>query len=133
MVFTTPERRRILDAVFSLHRHFDFDELYDLLKARDARVSRATIYRTLPLLIESRLIREVSGGTRGVRYEHVYGHAHHDHMLCLACGRFIEFSDERVEKAQQQVCRRFSFTPVDHTLAIRGYCKACETAPHGGK
>lgn len=121
----TAERRSILEAVLSLHRHFDFDDLYDALKRKKARVGRATIYRTIPLLIESGVIREASRGSGGAQYEHIYGHAHHDHMFCIRCGRYFEFSDERIEKAQEEVCGMFGFVPIDHKLGIRGYCRKC--------
>jgi Fur family transcriptional regulator, ferric uptake regulator len=129
----TQERRRILEAVFSLRKHFDFDDLYDMMKEHAARVSRATIYRTLPLLIESGLIREAFRGLAGAQYEHVYGHAHHDHMLCIRCGRYVEFNDERIEKAQEEVCNKFGFFPVDHKLGIRGYCRKCASIKRGMK
>ncbi len=125
----TAERRHILEAVFSFHRHFELDDIYDAMKRREARTSRATIYRTLPLLKECGLIREVFRCQDRPSYEHIYGHDHHDHMLCIKCGRHIEFSDERIGRAQKEICSRFGFTPADHRLSIRGYCRKC--APRG--
>ena len=126
LTFTT-ERRQILDAVFSIAGHFDVDQLYDELKKRGTRISRATIYRCIPLLIESGMIKEALRCQKNVRYEHVFGHEHHDHMVCLDCGRVIEFKDDRIEKLQDDVCRKYSFKSVDHRLGIRGYCKKCQS------
>ncbi len=121
----TTERRRILDAVFSIGGHFDVDYLYDKLKKWKTRISRATIYRSIPLLIESGMIKEALRSQEQVRYEHVFGHEHHDHMVCLNCGRVIEFKDDRIKRLQGEVCRRYGFKSVDHRLSIRGYCKRC--------
>lgn len=129
----TPERRHVLEAVFSFHRHFDLDDIYDRARKRGARVSRATIYRTLPLLMESGLIREVFRCMDRPRYEHVYGHDHHDHMVCLGCGKIIEFKDDRIEDLQKEVCDRFGFESVEHRLGIRGYCRECASARKRGR
>lgn len=129
----TAERRQVLEAVFSFHRHFDLDDIYDDARKRGARVSRATIYRTLPLLMESGLIREVFRCMDRPRYEHVYGHDHHDHMVCLGCGKVIEFKDDRIEELQKEVCDRFGFESVEHRLGIRGYCRRCLSAWKGGR
>ncbi|HEX67741.1 MAG TPA: transcriptional repressor [bacterium] len=119
----TPERRKIAEEIFSFHDHFDAETLYRRLKRE---VSLATIYRTLPLLRESGLIREVLRCQgRGV-FESVWGHPHHDHLICIRCGKIIEFEDERIEKLQEEVCRKFGFQPVEHRLGIKGYCKECQ-------
>jgi len=122
----TPERRAVVEEVVSHHGHFDVEELYKRVKRRkNAKVSLATIYRTLPLLVESGLIREVMRCQgRGI-YEHVWGHRHHDHLVCVNCGRVIEFHEERIEKLQNEVCRKYGFHPLEHRLGIRGYCKDC--------
>lgn len=121
----TAERSKILQTVFSFHRHFDLDDLYDEIRRHKARVSRATIYRTIPLLMESGLIREVFRCMDRPHYEHIYGHDHHDHMICLGCGKVLEFKDERIEKLQNEVCAEFGFESVEHRLGIRGYCREC--------
>jgi Fur family ferric uptake transcriptional regulator len=121
----TPERRRILDAVFSLEGHFDVEELYGLLREKRSGISRATIYRTIPLLIESGMIREALRCRKNVRYEHIFGHKHHDHMVCVGCGKVIEFKDDKIEELQDRMCRLYGFTPIEHRLGIRGYCKKC--------
>ncbi len=122
----TPEREYILNAVFSIHRHFDVDKLYQLLKEQGKNVSYATIYRVIPLLIESRLIQESLRCMGKVNYEHIFGHKHHDHLVCINCGKVIEFNEEQIEKLQQEVCRKYGFKPVEHHLGIKGYCKKCK-------
>jgi Fur family ferric uptake transcriptional regulator len=122
----TPERRAILEEVFSLHTHFDVETLFAKLHQKKANVSRATIYRMIPLLLDSGLVREAVRCKDMVVYEHVYGHRHHDHMVCIKCGKIIEFRNERIEELQNEVCRKHKFKPVEHRLGIRGYCKDCQ-------
>ncbi|MEW6618890.1 MAG: Fur family transcriptional regulator [bacterium] len=121
----TPEREVVLEEVFSTHKHFDVDQLYDRLRKRDEHISRATIYRTLPLLVESNLIKETFRYQGRASYEHTFGHDHHDHLFCIECGKVIEFKEEQIERLQDEICKRYGFEPVEHRLGIRGYCKMC--------
>ncbi len=117
----TPERKMILKTILSLHTHFDVDELYQELTQEKADISRATIYRTLPLLLNSGIIKQTLLCQDKSKYEYVFGHRHHDHMLCITCGQVIEFRDEQIEKRQAEVCKKYGFQPVEHRLGIRGY------------
>ena len=121
----TPERKVILNAILSFRGHFDVDQLCERLRAEGKNLSRATVYRAMPLFVESGFIREILQCRGKASYEHIFGHDHHDHLLCIKCGRFIEFKDDRIEKLQEEVCRKYSFEPVEHRLGIRGYCSKC--------
>ncbi|OIO72116.1 MAG: transcriptional repressor [Elusimicrobia bacterium CG1_02_37_114] len=121
----TPERNAVLETIFSFHKHFNVDELYDLLRKQNKSISHASIYRTLPLLIESGLVSESLRCQGRVSYEHIFGHDHHDHLICIKCGRIIEFKDNRIEKLQKEVCKKYKFEPSEHKLGIRGYCNKC--------
>jgi len=121
----TPERETILREVFSLHKHFNVDELYERLHRHTKDISRATIYRTLPLLIKSGLVEETFQCQNKSSYEHIFGHKHHDHMLCINCGKIIEFREEGIERLQRAVCKKYGFHPIEHRLGIKGYCKEC--------
>lgn len=121
----TPERQAILNYVFSNHKHFEADELLIDLRLNDIRISKATIYRTLSLLVKSGLLREVIFGERHAHYEHVYGQEHHDHLVCNGCGKIIEFFEERIEKLQEEVCKKNKFKVESHKLQIQGYCEEC--------
>lgn len=131
----TKERQAILDEIFAAHDHFEAEELLLRLKKRKHRVSRATIYRTLELLVDAGLVRKVSLagaglapslGPRGAYFEHVWGHEHHDHLVCTACGRIIEFSNGVLEELQEQICRTHGFKPHSHSLKIMGLCRKCQ-------
>lgn len=121
----TPERKTILNEVFSLHSHFDVEKLYERLRRYAKNISMATIYRTLPLLVESGLIKEIFRLEGKISYEHIFGHRHHDHMVCIRCEGVIEFQEEKIEQLQDKICEKHQFMPLEHRLGIRGYCKKC--------
>ena len=121
----TPERQTILEYVFSSHKHFEAEELLVSLRLNHIRISKATIYRTLYLLVKSGLLREVIYGERHAHYEHAYGQEHHDHLVCNNCGKIIEFFEERIEKLQEEVCKKNNFKVDSHRLQIQGYCESC--------
>jgi Fur family ferric uptake transcriptional regulator len=125
----TRGRRAILDCVFASDWHFDPKELLGKLRRGGARVSRATLYRTLALLVESGLLEEVSLGEEHRHYEHMLGHEHHDHLVCTACGRVIEFSSPAIERLQGSICREHRFRASGHRLRIFGYCARCAKPP----
>jgi Fur family ferric uptake transcriptional regulator len=125
----TPERKRILEAACSMDNHFEADDLYlTLRKSGGRRISRATVYRTLPLLEESGLIRRVIFIDKHTHYEQVYDHLHHEHLICLKCGKIIEFYRQSLEDALDDIARENRFTPVAHKLEITGYCDDCSRA-----
>ncbi len=121
----TPQRQIIIEEIFAFHRHFDVEELFEKLRKSKKFISRATIYRLLPLLIENGLIKEAIRCENKITYEHIYGHKHHDHMICIKCGKVIEFRNEKIEELQSAICKKYGFMPVDHRLGIKGYCSRC--------
>ncbi len=129
----TPERRTILKEIFSIHEHFDADELLVRFRNRGENISRASIFRTLKLSVKSQLTRKIIIGENRSYYEHIFGHEHHEHLICLGCGKIIEFSNPKIEKLQDIVCQEYGFEPADHTLKISGYCKECQGDRNAGK
>lgn len=121
----TPEREIIVKEVFSTHDHFDVDTLYLRLRNKKNNISKASIYRTIPLLIESGLIKEVFFEDGRMHYEHIYGHEHHCHFRCLGCGRIIEFRQDEVLDIQKKFSRNHRFEVTGHRLELLGYCRGC--------
>jgi Fur family transcriptional regulator, ferric uptake regulator len=121
----TPERRVVFEAIMSFPGHFDADALFDWLKHKNTKISRATVYRALPHFISAGLVKEALRAEGRTTYENVYGSEHHDHLVCIGCGAIIEFKDDRIEALQNRVCEQYGFKPLDHKLGIRGYCKNC--------
>lgn len=121
----TAQRLQIFERAFDTHKHFTADTLTGWLQDEGAGVSRATVYRTLSLLVEGGFLESLDTGKGEMLYEHVLGHRHHDHMVCLDCGRIEEFFDEKIEELQKLACRRKQFQMTNHNLRIFGYCKGC--------
>jgi len=121
----TAQRRTILTEVFKGHRHFEAEELLHRMRGKKLKVSKATLYRTLALLVEAGLLRKEVFGERHSHYEHIYGRKHHDHLICRGCGKIEEFRNEEIERIQDRICRRHDFQPTSHKMEIHGYCKKC--------
>lgn len=126
----TPQRRRIFDRVFATHEHFNAETLYSWLREEDGpRVSRATVYRTLDLLTKGGFIASLDTGRGELVYEHVLGHQHHDHMVCMECGGIEEFHDERIEELQKDAADKRGFTILHHEHRLMGTCRSCSRNP----
>ena len=121
----TAERTALVREIFSTHYHFEADELLFKMKEKNVKISRATVYRTLELLVKSGLVRRVHLGEDHYHYEHVSGNSHHDHLICTTCGGVIEFHDEELERLQLAICEKKKFTPTFHNLQILGVCDSC--------
>ncbi len=121
----TKERDAIFNEISNIKGHFDPEDLFLRLKNKGLKVSRASVYRTIPLLIENGLIEEVERIDRHAHYEKVAGTQHHDHMICIKCGKVIEFYSTELEMLQEKVCEKEMFKGIRHTLEIFGYCKNC--------
>ena len=122
----TPEREEIISEIFLNHDHFDVDELYLRLRHKGSKISKASIYRNIPLIMECGLIKEVWLEDGHMHYEHTYGHKHHCHMRCLKCGKVIEFVEKVLEEVEQRLSKENDFKVVDHRLDIIGYCSECK-------
>ncbi|MBW1708986.1 MAG: transcriptional repressor [Deltaproteobacteria bacterium] len=122
----TPEREAIIEAIFSKPDHFDVDELYLRMKEKTG-VSKASIYRTIPLLIEAGLIDEVFHEDGHMHYERAYGSEHHCHLRCSKCRKIIEFYDKRISEIEKEVGEKFDFAIEGHRLEVFGLCSDCAT------
>ncbi len=121
----TAERQAVFDQLFARHEHVEADEILVRLRARGKKISRATIYRTLELLVDSGVVGRVRVGEIGYRYERLRAGEHHDHLICNECGRVIEFFEPRIESLQDEVCDRYGFLSISHSHQMRGICKQC--------
>lgn len=122
----TPEREEIIREIFSTHDHFDVDELYLRMREKGSKVSKASIYRNIPLIMECGLIKEVWHENGHMHYEHIYGHAHHCHIRCIRCGKVIEFVEKQLRQIEKRLAEQYDFEIVDHNLDITGYCSECK-------
>ncbi len=121
----TDQRNAILNVFLKTERHLSVDDLYDIVRKKDSSIGHATVFRTLKLLSEAGIAKEVNLGDGKTRYEHKYDHEHHDHLVCLECGKFIEAVDSKIERLQEKLCKRHGFVPQQHKMEIFGICKKC--------
>src|SRR5918998_2780872 len=122
----TAQRDLILDVFLRTEKHLSSEDLYRLVQKEDPSIGQTTVYRTLKLLSEAGLAREVRFGDGRTHYEHNYKHQHHDHMICTVCGRIIEFFSAELEAIQDQMAAKHNFEITQHLLRIIGRCADCQ-------
>lgn len=120
----TPERYAILDLIYSDSRHFDMETLYDAMNERNFRVSRATLYNTMQLLLECNLVLKHQFGQNLSFYERAYNNDFHHHLICSNCHKVQEYKDAELKTIIQAKKIR-SFTPAHYSLYIYGLCSKC--------
>jgi Fur family ferric uptake transcriptional regulator len=121
----TGERLELVEEVFGQAHHFDADQLHLALKQKGKAISRATVYRTLDLLVQCGLVRKSSFGDQHAHYEPVRSDEHHDHLICVNCSVIIEFFRPDLEKLQEAICLEHGFKPLRHSHQIFGLCRDC--------
>ena len=120
----TEPRRVLVRHIFDTHKHFDADELVNDLLNAGRRVSRATVYRTLRLLVEAGLLRELRLTNRSA-YEHDYGYPSHDHLHCTECNQVVEFRNDEIRLIREAVSLEHGFRASGHRFIVTGLCPVC--------
>lgn len=121
----TQEREEIARTVFEKGGHFEAEELLYEIRRDEKSVSRATIYRTLELLVQSGELRTIDFGDGYSLYERAGDRAPHGHLYCKQCGEVIEFSLEDIKGIEEELCADHGFLPVEFSHQIHGYCQKC--------
>jgi len=121
----THQRRVIVETFLESEGHFTAEQLYARVGKLVPDIGQATVYRTLKLLVESGLADAFDLGEGVTLYEHHYGHAHHDHLVCVECGRKVEIVDDTIERRQAAVAQEHGFTLTRHRMVLYGVCPGC--------
>lgn len=120
----TSQRQAIVDSVFSTEEHFTAEQLLNWSRARDKSVSRATVYRTLPLLVESGMVHEMDFGKDYKFYDPNYAnHPNHNHIICQDCEKIVEFESEKIAKIENEISQKLGFSVASQRLQITGNCE----------
>ena len=119
----TAQREAIIEAAFGTNMHYTAEELLEMARAIDRSVSRATVYRTLPLLVQSGLLRELDlGGDTKIYDPNFLEHPTHNHLVCVDCKKIIEFEDPNMELLENCITRRLGFSPTNKMVKIEARC-----------
>ena len=125
---TTSQRRVIAEAFFELPGHHSLEEFYQYILGRDPGIGQTTVYRTLKLLCDAGLATEIHFSDGITRYEVARSDSHHDHIVCLSCGKIVEICDQRIEKLQRELAEKHGFSLNGHVHNLYGLCADCRAA-----
>jgi Fur family ferric uptake transcriptional regulator len=119
----TSQRDAIIEAAFSTTEHYTAEDLLARARKVDPSVSRATVYRTLPLLVECGVLKEMDFGKDHKYYDPNYiDHPHHNHLICVDCNKIVEFEDQHIELLEDCISKRLGFSPASKSLRIEANC-----------
>jgi Fur family ferric uptake transcriptional regulator len=123
----TPQREAVADAIFSSHGHLSVEDIEAALRGGGERIGKATIYRTVEILVRSGLVEEHDFGEGFKRYEHLFGQTPvHEHLICINCHTVVEFLSPEMLRVEEETARTHGFLPTRHRLEIYGLCADCQ-------
>ena len=121
----TPQRIAVLKEIIKDKGHRESEAIYLAIKSSKIHVSRATVYRTLDILVQNQFVRKLNLGDGRARYESKINSLHHDHLICDKCGKIIEFVNSEIERLQEDIANKFQFSLKRHVHQLYGICEKC--------
>jgi Fur family ferric uptake transcriptional regulator len=121
----TAQREQVLDVFLATEKHLTIQQLHDLVRKKYVGIGYATIARTVKLMCEAGICRQVDFGDGSQRFEHKHGHEHHDHLICTKCGKLVEIYSPELERIQNDLVRKHGFVQKSHKLEVFGLCSRC--------
>ena len=121
----TPQRIAVLEEIIKDKGHRESEDIYLAIKSGKTYVSRATVYRTLNILVQNQFVRKLNLGDGRARYESKINSQHHDHLVCITCRKIIEFMDPNIEMLQEKIANKYQFSLKRHVHQLFGICKKC--------
>lgn len=123
---STKQRDIIVEGFFKMKKkHATIDELYQIVRKKNPQIGYATVYRTLMLLVEAKVVEQRNFGEGQSQFEIISGE-HHDHLICTQCHNITEFENKTIERVQAQVAKEFDFKLMDHKMELYGVCHDCQ-------
>jgi len=122
---TSSQRNVILSIMGNDKKHYTIEEIYEIAKKSNPGIGIATIYRTIRLFCEAGIAREIHLINDITRYEVITDSRHHDHLMCVNCGAFVEIASDIIEKEQSRIAQNHGFELTNHNLILYGICKEC--------
>jgi len=122
----TQQRQEIWDELRSSNKHRDAEEIFIALRKRGLKISRATVYRTIDVLVKNKLIDKLDVGDGRARFEYNDKYIHHDHLICTRCGKIVEFYNDEIEELQNEIANQYNFKLLDNSHQLFGICKDCQ-------
>ena len=122
----TPQRIAVLEEIIKNKDHRESEDIYFAIKSGKTYVSRATVYRTLDILVQNNFVRKLNLGDGRARYESKINSLHHDHLICDICLKIIEFMNPEIEMLQEKIADKYQFSLKRHVHQLFGVCKACQ-------
>jgi len=119
-------REQILETFMKAKSHLTIDDLYNAVRKKNPKIGLATVYRTMRVICDCGLARELDFGDGARRFEHKYRRQHHYHLVCIKCGRVIDAASGEIENLQKKLAKQHNFAPTKDTMKIFGICSKCK-------
>jgi Fur family transcriptional regulator, ferric uptake regulator len=122
----TEQRYKVLEIFLKNEEHLSIDELYDHVRKKYPKISHSTVFRSMKVIQAAGLAARIRTDKGITKYEHLYKHDQHGHMICSTCGKILEFDNSKIKELQKAIARKEKFQPQNYPVKIYGLCRTCQ-------